>query len=111
MGREVLIDKISQDWVLLYATERDGYTIFKFKRPIKLCNSEDNKIETGSPFVIFAYGETDPLPGQDITYHKSNRGSKVINLISSPDKNTQISNLETLEFSIQNVNRTFKLKK
>ena len=89
----------------MYATEKDGYTIFKFKRPIVLCSSEDRKIETGSPYVIFAYGESDPLPGQDITYHNSNRGSKVLNLISgAPDKNTIIPNEEIIEFSIRNVN-------
>lgn len=91
---------------MLYSAEKDGYTIFKFSRPIVLCDSEDRKIETGSPYVIFAFGDSDPLPGQDITYHKSNRGSKVLNLISgAPDKNLVIPNMEKLEFSVSNVNK------
>ncbi len=62
-------------------------------------------IKSGSPFLIFAYGLTDPQSGQDITYHESRRGSKVVNLISSPiDKNIEIPNVETFEMTIANVN-------
>lgn len=98
------MDKISQDWKLLYASEKNGYTILKFTRPIILCDSEDRKIETGTPYVIYAYGENDPMPGQDISYHKLNRGSKVLNLISGPtDKDLAMPDVEILEFGISNV--------
>ncbi len=61
-------------------------------------------MQDGSPFLIFAYGLTDPQSGQDITYHETRRGSKVANLISSIiDKNVDIPNVETFDMTIANV--------
>ena len=45
VGRQVLVDTISQDWLLLHATEANGYTIIQFSRPIVLCSDEDRTIE------------------------------------------------------------------
>ncbi len=39
-----MIDK-KQDWKMLYSSYANGYTIFKFQRPILLCDSDDRKIE------------------------------------------------------------------
>jgi hypothetical protein len=44
-GIERPVVDVSQDWRLLFAAERNGYTILKFTRPLKLCNAEDNSIE------------------------------------------------------------------
>jgi hypothetical protein len=41
---QVVIDQ-KQDWKLLSAIERNGYTIVKFTRPINLCDADDRKIE------------------------------------------------------------------
>ncbi len=78
---------------------------------IKMKNQEiiyTNIIQGGSPFLIFAYGLTDPEQGQDIGYHESRRGSKVANLISSPvDKDFEIPNVETFDMTIANVKLTY----
>ena len=128
-GRKVLMDK-TQDWLLLSSLQQDGYTIFKFTRPLELCSEEDRSIEVdiyfcilflfqfnkkifflnlirqrGSPYVIYAYGLTDPLSGQDIMYHDGRRGTKVVNIISSllNDEALSIQDVETLEYSISHV--------
>lgn len=100
-GRSVIIDK-QQDWRLLSSSQKNGYSIFKFTRPIVSCDQDDRHIETGSPFVIFAYGLT--APNLDIGYHDNRRGSKVVNLISTPtNKDIVIPNLEIFEMSVSNV--------
>lgn len=102
-GREVRIDA-NQDWKLLNSSEKNGATIFKFKRSIKLCDENDKTVEEGSPYVIYAFGLTDPAPGKDISYHLSNRGSKKINFISGADnKEIDLSSTEQLDFVISNV--------
>ncbi len=61
--------------------------------------------QAGSPYVIFAYGLTDPPANGDITYHESRRGSKTVNLISSGSKaESSITEFEILEYSISHVN-------
>ena len=39
-----LIDK-NQNWKLLASAQTNGYTIFKFTRPLILCDSDDRTIE------------------------------------------------------------------
>ena len=104
-GRSVLVDTISQDWKLLYSAEKNGYTIFKFTRPIKLCSTEDRIVEEGSPHVIFSWSDQDPAPGQDISYHgATNRGTKDVILLSGPKNEQEVfANLEELHFPIENV--------
>ena len=99
-----VIDK-NQDWKLLSSAESNGYTIFKFQRPIKLCDADDRTIEEGTPRVIFAWGKSDPAPGQDISYHESNRLSKGISLISyqSRSSNQVPADSEEIDFVVQNV--------
>ncbi|RNA32042.1 DBH-like monooxygenase 2 -like protein [Brachionus plicatilis] len=103
-GRSVIVDQ-KQDWHLLKSYESDGISVFKFKRSIKLCDAEDSIIDKGTPNVIFAFGEQDPLPGQDISYHQSNRGSTKINLITSSKVNVQDDepDSEVLDITIQNL--------
>ena len=93
---------------MLYSAEKNGYTIFKFTRPIKLCSTEDRVVEEGSPHVIFSWSDQDPAPGADISYHGVDyRGTKTVNLISDGkrDASEVPNNLEELHFPIQNVNK------
>ena len=88
----------------MYAVERNGYTIFKLSRPIVLCNPEDMVIETGTPYLIFAYGEKDPEEGRDIDYHHGVIGTKKVRILGGPDQKLQpIRDVEYLEFQIANV--------
>jgi hypothetical protein len=61
--------------------------------------------QKGSPYVIFAWGENDPLPGQDIGYHGSkNRRPKRVNLISAiQDKEEYVSDSVSMDFTVANV--------
>ena len=62
-------------------------------------------MKAGSPYVIFAYGLTDPGVNEDITNHGTRRGSKVVNIISSTSlRDTNVyDNLEMFEYSISHV--------
>ena len=95
----------SQDWHLLASKEENGFTIFKFTRKIISCDPHDRIIEEGSPFVIYAYGEFDPKPGSDISYHgTSNRGTRQAVLISGAiNKEEVVENVETIDFLVENV--------
>ena len=90
---------------MLYSAEQNGYTIFKFSRPIKLCNAEDKTIEEGSPHIIYAWSDQDPAPGQDISYHgATKRGNREVVLISgAKNKEDQIPDVEVMDFSINKV--------
>jgi hypothetical protein len=90
---------------LLYSAEQNGYTIFKFTRPIKVCNEEDRIIEEGSPYVIFAWSDQDPAPSQDISYHgATKRGVRALVLISGPkNKEDSILDVEIMDFAISKV--------
>ena len=99
--RSVLQDK-TQNWFLLTSSIVNGYSVTKFTRKIKACDStgEDMDITTGTPFVIFAWG--DPTTS-DISYHgATKRGSKAIPLISSLNLNVRIdmNQVETLDFRV-----------
>jgi hypothetical protein len=89
VGRSVLIDQ-SQDWKLLNASKKNGYTIFNFTRLLKLCKTDDLNIESGSPFLIYAFGSAAPRGTNDIAYHGGSRGARVVNLIST-SSNKEIS--------------------
>ena len=114
------------------ATQYNGYRIFKFKRPLILCNSEDRPVEvifyavlfsiniaclfyqlkSGSPYVIFAYGLKNPEAGKDISYHESQRGGKTVNLISNVVfSDSSFQDTETFEMKISNVKYFFKFTK
>ena len=99
LERDVMINPV-QSWFLLESTSINGYLITKFTRKIKLCDKslKHIDIETGTPFVIFAWGEE--IVNNDISYHKSNRGAKVVALISSFNNIVKLnaSQIETLEY-------------
>lgn len=110
VGRQVLVDA-KQDWTLLSSKQSANFTVIKFKRPIKLCDSDDMTIEQGSPYVIYAFGQTDPPRGGDVGYHGStNRGTRAINLISMPKtRDVGVSNLETFDLNIESVTAFFNI--
>ena len=125
VDREVIVDT-NNDLNLLYFSEKNGYTVFKYERNITLCDSDDLSIEVsslfvkilpkmlailltyflkpGTPFVIYAWNENDPSPGKDIEYHGEHRGSAQVELINRITAEAiEEDSLETLEFNIENV--------
>ena len=91
-----------QNWFSLLTILKDGYTIAKFTRKIKICDAkgDDLDIESGTPYVIFAWSNT--LSNNEISYHGVNRGSKTLPLISSLNLKAQIdmSQVETIDFKV-----------
>ena len=56
--------------------------------------------------MIFSFGDSDPAPGKDISYHgASNRGSKGVVLISSSvnDQQEIPSDIQRIDFSFYGV--------
>ena len=103
IGREVIND-LNNDLRLLYFKEENGYTIFKYERDLILCDPDDLSIETGTPYVVYAWGEKDPLSNQDIEYHKEYRGSIQIQLLNKiPPEVLDSNSLEIIEFLIENI--------
>ena len=69
-----------------------------------LVETREFRLKKGSPYVIYAFGAADPAPGADISYHQSNRGSQVLNLISAPKLTTvNVPNLEVIPYTLSNV--------
>ncbi|CAF0856993.1 unnamed protein product [Brachionus calyciflorus] len=101
----ILLVAQSQDWNLLYSSESNGINIFKFTRKIKSCDKDDMIIDQGSPYVIYAYGEKDPIDGGDISYHGMNRGGKVVSFISSSSQSDTFvaDDHEIIDIVISNV--------
>ena len=92
-----------QNWFPLLTTIKDGYTIAKFTRKIKICDTknEDMDIESGTPFVIYAWG--DKFDGNnDASYHGTNRGSRTVPLITSLNAKVDINmnEVETTDFTV-----------
>jgi hypothetical protein len=83
-----------QNWFPISATVKNGYTIVRFTRKIKICDTqnEDLDIQSGTPYVIFAWSNT--LTNNEINYHGGNRGSKTVPLISSLNLKPQIDMIQ-----------------
>ena len=101
-GRILTMDQ-TQNWFPLTVKMIDGYTIAKFTRKIKLCDStnEDRDIESGTPYVIYAWGNT-PVTS-DATYHgATNRGSKTVPLITTLNTkiNVNMNEVEITDFRV-----------
>lgn len=106
----ITIDK-NQDWKLIKAMKSNGYMIAQFKRKLLICDPEkkDIDISEGPYHLIYSYGQ---LTNNDLTYHSNNRGTKVLNLLGTLDKNIQLdmNGVETLEF-LEEVMNNFNKKK
>jgi hypothetical protein len=101
-GRTLTMDQ-TQNWFPLTVKTVDGYTIAKFTRKIKLCDStnEDRDIESGTPYVIYAWGNT--VVTSDATYHgATNRGSKTVPLITTLNTkvNVNMNEVEIIDFRV-----------
>ena len=93
----------NQDYTLLFSSQTNGITTIIFKRKIKICNDNPNEIdmdiETGTNFVIFAWGD---IRNNDILYHGTNKLSKSLPLISTLNRaiNFDMNGVETIEFRV-----------
>lgn len=100
-----LIDE-SQDWKLLDAAEKNGYTILKVKRKLRTCDSDDIDIKMETQRLIFAWSNTDPENENDWTYHFGNRRIKSFLLLNYLDETETIPDSEithVFESRIDNV--------
>jgi hypothetical protein len=67
-----VVDEI-QDWHLIDGKEIDGYTILKYKRPLKSCDAKnDLEIKAETNYLIFAWNDEKPVNGL-WKYHGQNR--------------------------------------
>lgn len=108
--RELVLDK-TQNWFPLTVKMSDGYTVAKFTRKIILCDTtnEDRDIESGTPFVIYAWGNT--AVTSDATYHgSSNRGSKTVPLITTLNAKVSV-NMNEVEMTDFRVNVSLNTEK
>lgn len=75
---------IQQNYVLISLEERNGKTVMSVKRKFDTCDSQDNKIESGTTKVIYAYHKEDPTSENAIKPHRTgNRGSRSLLLLNS----------------------------
>uniref|UniRef100_H2ZCA1 DOMON domain-containing protein n=1 Tax=Ciona savignyi TaxID=51511 RepID=H2ZCA1_CIOSA len=105
IGRTIPPADNQQDVNLLAGSECDGWTLLKFTRPLKTCDTNDRPIAKNTMKVIFAYGANDPT-SDALTfqhYHGPNKGSKSLILLDGPLYNTPvIPGEEHIHFDIFN---------
>lgn len=68
--------------------EADGWTMFKFVRPLAACETEyDREITSDTQRLIYAWGNTDPDEDDIVItdYHGANRGVESLLFLPSPD--------------------------
>jgi hypothetical protein len=107
-----------QDWHLIDGKEMNGYTMLKYKRPLKTCDTKnDLEIKRETNYLIFAWNNVDPVGDGDWEPHGPNRRIGVEFLLNFKpiDQNleTQIQDSLTankVELTLNNVNllETFK---
>lgn len=126
-----LIDNTTTDWFALQGREQNGWTSIQFKRLLDTCDTMDVSIKvstqnktfdsylwnidkyvylfwSGTNIIIYAYGTVDPdlsKLNDDISYHDSRRGSRIIPLRSygNPPSDEKFSGLDSIEFRLNNV--------
>jgi hypothetical protein len=108
--KSVIINK-AQNWHPILVTSKNGYLVAKFTRKIKICDktNQDLDIPTGTPYVIFAYGNN--FANGDIAYHDF-RGSKTLPLISSLNNviDIDMSTVKTADFRLNVIFSKCKIK-
>ena len=100
-----------QDWYLIDGKQIDGYTILKFKRPLKSCDTEhDIEIKKETNFLIFAWNNEDPVNDQ-WKYHGKNRRISVDMLLNFKQEDQNLENAiaesekaRKIDFTLKNVN-------
>jgi len=101
-GLDVVIDKV-QNWFPLLMTQSGQYSTVKFTRKLKICSNSSSSsidIETGTPHVIYSWGNNFSPTG-DIAYHGgANRSSQSVPLINRLNKNVvlNMNEIETFDF-------------
>ncbi|GFR62569.1 DBH-like monooxygenase protein 1 [Elysia marginata] len=97
----------SQDWTMLMGQETGQYTVFKMVRQLDTCDNQDVAIKPGTTRVIWAYGYTDPLSEDAVSYHRMTRGTKSILLLDPPTSEQHgdalPSDVKVLEFTNRNL--------
>ena len=88
-----LIDN-KQDWHLIEAMEKKGYTVLKVKRKLRTCDSDDIEIKMETQRLIFAWSNSDPENNNEWTYHFGNRRVKSVVLLNYLDETEVISESE-----------------
>lgn len=94
----------TQNWMMLYFQQENGFTTVAFTRKIQICNSVHSiDILPGTQSIIFAWGSS--FSKNDIAYHGGNRSSTQLPLISSLNRKVvlNMSEIETYDFTV-NVN-------
>lgn len=68
-------------------------------------NSVLNKLKSGSPHVIFAWGDSVPAANMDITYHHANRGTMVFPFLNVKQYESKAleDDIEKITFTTSNV--------
>lgn len=70
-GLGILIDEPQQDWVMISAARKDGFTNFVVERELDTKDPKDHTILLGKPQrTVWAFGKTDK-----IGYHFAHRGA------------------------------------
>ncbi len=112
MARSPPLIDTSQDARLLEGNQVNGYTMLKFKRPLKTCDSRDDmEIKKETNYLIFAWNNKDPIDGQvSWEYHGPNRRIYVGALLNFRPRNQNADELvvesqsaEKIDFTIKNV--------
>ena len=99
-----------QDWKLIEGAQSNGYTILKYKRPLKSCDTEhDIEIKKETNYMIFAWNPRDPV-NENWEYHGNNRRIAVDMLLNFKSKDQHIELLieesemaEKKDFRLNNV--------
>lgn len=103
------MDKI-QNVYLIDGKQIDGYTILKFRRPLKSCDSEhDIEIKKETNYLIFAWNDEDPVDNV-WKYHGTNRRIAVDMLLNFKPKDQNLDELivesekaQKIDFTLKNV--------
>lgn len=108
VARSAPIVDPSQDWSLIEGAQTNGYTIVKYKRPLKSCDTEnDIEIKKETNYLIFAWNAQDPVDDK-WAYHGKNRRIVVDMLLNFRPVD---QNLETLVVESENAHKIdFTLK-
>ena len=100
-----IVSDVLQNWQLLNSFESNGYTTIKFTRKIILSGddaAQDVDIETGTPYISYAYGVVDPK--QFINYQTANKGILPVPLISSMKRRSRSTEkLNKISYRVPNI--------
>ncbi|XP_065886142.1 DBH-like monooxygenase protein 1 homolog [Dysidea avara] len=96
---------ISQDWILLNATEDVGYTVLEFMRDFQTCDLQDDRAITfgDTVHIIYCYHVIDPEDNTVIQLHNV-RGTRTVNLFGQMNYKPPLSDAQFLDLRNNRVN-------